>query len=452
MPMRALFPALILTSVVAPAAAEEQRYRPAMIKQEIKHPRKLQAVQAAPTSRTLFVHRCPEVVGCPINRGSQDNSITNTSSISQFATTTISAFTRGDAVWAGVMHCVRETYAPFAITVTDVDPGGDPHYEVIVGGDNSELRTDSPTAGGIAPFTCDEIPNAISFVFDVWGNNAAVICAVVAQESAHAFGLEHEMLPEDPMTYLAGPDNKRFRAEDAPCGEYDPRSCDCGGTKQNSYQQIVDLFGPGAPTPPLVSIKTPTTNKIVQPGFITRVDATDDVKVVVVELLIDGVVVGMSETPPFKIAAPADLAEGPHTLEARATDVQNVVATSAGVIVDLGPPCTAAAGCADGDVCVQGLCVVGPGEPGGLGATCQGPTECVSENCVMSSASESFCVETCDLSPGSCPSNFDCIPSGTGGVCWPQPEAGCCDSRSNPTGPALFALGFGVLVLRRRRR
>lgn len=452
MQMRALLVALTLTA--GPALAEPTQptepvqYRPMMIKQHVQ-PRS--GVAAAVSSRKLFVHRCPEVVGCPVVRGSEDNSATNTSSISSFSTTTIGPFTRGDTVWTNVMACVRETYAPYNIEVTDIDPGNDPHFEVMVGGDNTDLRNDSPNAGGIAPFTCGEIPNAISFVFDVWGNNAAVICSVVAQESAHAFGLEHEMLADDPMTYLSGPDNKRFRAEDAPCGEYEARQCECGGTTQNSYQHIVAMFGPGAPTPPTVSIKSPSSNKIVQPGFITKVDATDDVKVVKVELLVDGEVVAMTDTAPFKITAPADIAEGPHTIEAKATDIQGVEATSPAVVVELGPPCTAAAGCADGDVCVMGVCVLGPGEPGGLGNSCQSGSECVSDQCVQSSEG-GFCTESCDLSAGSCPSGFDCIPGGTAGVCFPQPEGGCCDSGGRPTGAALFALGFGVLLLRRRRR
>lgn len=455
MQLRALGLALTLICGAGTAWAEpaESSYRPMVIKQPItKTPRKQLQAAAAPTSRKLFVHRCPEGIGCPINRGSEDNSSTNTSSISSFSTTTIGPFTRGDQVWASVMACVRETYRPYNIEVTDVDPFNDPHYEVMVGGKNTDLRNDSPNAGGIAPFTCNEIPNAISFVFDVWGSNADLICSVVAQESAHAFGLEHEMLSDDPMTYLSGPDRKRFRAEEAPCGEYEERQCDCGGTKQNSYQMLVGLFGPGAPVPPTVAIKSPSSNKIVQPGFVTRIDATDDVKVVKVELLVDGAVVATVEAPPFKITAPDTIAEGPHTIEAKATNIQGVEATSAAVLVELGPPCTAAAGCAGGDVCVQGICVAGPDEPGGLGNSCQGNTECLSEQCVQSTEGGGFCTESCDLSPGSCPSGFDCVPGGTGGVCFPQPEAGCCDSRSSPTGPALFALGFGVLLLRRRRR
>ena len=209
------------------------------------------------------------------------------------------------------------------------------------------------------------------------------------------------------------------------------------------------------PTPPLVSIKSPSSNKIVQPGFITRVTATDDVKVVKVELLVDGEVLAMTDTAPFKLVAPTGLAQGAHTLEARATDVQGIEATSTAVLVDLGPPCTAASGCTDGDVCVMGLCVVGPGDPGGLGSDCQGDTECVSDNCVMSSAGGSVCVEACDLSPGSCPSDFECVAAGdNAGVCFPVPQAGCCDTRGrgNPAGPMLLALGLGVIVFRRRRR
>ncbi len=453
MRMRALVPVVVVVSagsaIAEDKATSEPQYRPMMVR--LPHVAK-PAVAQAPTSRTLFVHRCPEVVGCPITAGNEDDSSANISSIAGFSQVTIGPFTRGDAVWAGVMACVRETYAPFNIDVTDVDPGGDPHYEVIVGGKNADLGPNYQGAGGIAPFRCGEIPRAISYVFDVWGNNAAVICSVVAQESAHAFGLEHEMLPEDPMTYLSGPDNKRFRAEDAPCGEFEARSCECGGSTQNSYERIVSIFGPGAPTPPQVTIKAPTANKIVQPGFITRVDAIDDVKVVKVELIIDGTVVGEATAPPFKIAAPEDLALGSHTIEARATDIQDVVATSPAVIVELGPPCTASAGCADGDVCVMGVCVVGPGEPGGLGATCTSAAECLSDQCVMSNEMESFCVESCDIATaGSCPSGFDCIAGGATGICWPQPEGGCCDSRSNPGGALLFGLGFAVLLLRRRR-
>ncbi|MBA2539526.1 MAG: Ig-like domain-containing protein [Deltaproteobacteria bacterium] len=408
---------------------------------------------AAASSRILFVHRCPEILGCPVKTGSVDDSRTDTSSIIT-QSSTIGPFTRGNETWNAVMACARETYAPFNIEVTDVDPGNVPHFEVLVGGDNTDFGAGGEGAGGLAPATCSEIPNAISYVFDVWGNNADVICSVIGQESAHAFGLEHEMLPEDPMTYLSGPDKKRFRAEDAQCGEFEARSCRCGGQTQNSYQHLLALFGAGVPVPPTVAIKSPAVGKTVQPGFVTRVDATDEVKVIKVELLIDGVVVGETTAPPFNLKAPLDVAQGPHTIEARATDIQNGTATSAPVDVDLGPPCTAASGCESTDVCVMGLCVAGPDDPGGLGTSCQLGRECDSDSCVMDSTGAGFCVEACDLSPGSCPSGFDCVAAGSAGVCFPGPDAGCCDTGvrgTNPAGPLLLAFGLGALMLRRRR-
>lgn len=437
-----------------PTAPNGKPYRPRYIEVPAATPRIVGGPISQASSRILFVHRCPEGIGCPVNAGSVDDSRTNTSQIIP-SNTTIGPFTRGDETWQRVVQCVRETYAPFNITVTDIDPGGEPHYEVLVGGNNSMFGPGFEDAGGLAPATCTEIPNSISYVFDVWGNNADVICSVVAQESAHTFGLEHELHPEDPMTYLAGPDKKRFRAEQVDCGEDFPRACRCGGTTQNSYEHLLAMFGEGTPVPPVVAIKSPSAGKTVQPGFITRVDATDETKVVKVELIIDGTVVGEDTEAPFKIVAPLDLAQGPHTVEARATDIQDDVATSSAVAVDLGPPCTAADGCEGDDVCVMGLCVAGPGAPGGLGSGCQGSGECLSDNCVMDTTGAGYCVESCDLSPGSCPSGFDCIPAGTGGVCFPGPDAGCCDTGvrgTNPAGPMLLALGLGVLVFRRRRR
>jgi hypothetical protein len=400
----------------------------------------------------IYVHRCP-LEGCVVREG-QDDSRTDTSSIAS-GTRTIGAFTRGDAVWQQVMDCVRATYAPFNIGVTDIDPGAVPHFEHIVGGRPTDLDPGLSGAGGVSPFTCGEIPNAITYTFDIWGSNAAVICGVVAQETAHAFGLEHELNPSDPLTYLNGPYPKRFQATDTECGEFEARPCDCGGSTQNSYEYIVSMFGPGIPTAPSVAIASPSANKQVQPHFVTRVEATDDVAIDKVELLVDGNVVAETREAPYKIVAP-DLPEGPHTIEARAYDVQGTPATSAPVAIELGPPCTAATGCSGDDVCVMGGCLPGPEVSGGLGHTCQANTECLSGQCLTDSNSgDHFCVEGCDLAvAGSCPSGFSCIAAGPTGVCWPDEVSGCCDTgvrNRTPVGAMLLGLGLVVLVLRRRR-
>ncbi|HSN26891.1 MAG TPA: Ig-like domain-containing protein [Kofleriaceae bacterium] len=402
----------------------------------------------APSSNIIYLKRC--IGGCPVHYGMIDDSRTQTSSIAS-GDVTIGPFTQSDQVWADLVQCVKNTYAPYNVVVTDVDPGSVPHFENIVGGAPGDLRGDIPNAGGVAPFTCDEIPNAISYTFDVYGPDPLTLCWTASQETAHAFGLEHELLQQDPMTYLGAELPKRFRDVDAGCGEYTPRACKCPRQTQNSYRMIVGLFGPGAPSPPTVMFTSPTDGKNVQPGFAIDVAATDDVRVDHVELYIDGTLAGSTTTEPFTFTTP-DLALGPHMLEARAIDVQGTPA-SATIAVTAVPPCTQTKGCEGTDVCVQGVCVPGPKQPGGLGAICQIDEECLSMTCGDGGEPLKHCVEACDLATkGTCPLGFDCVPAGSGGVCWPAPSGGCCDSGgSAPRGALTLAGALLVLVLRRRR-
>jgi uncharacterized protein (TIGR03382 family) len=218
---------------------------------------------------------------------------------------------------------------------------------------------------------------------------------------------------------------------------------------QNSYRMIVGLFGPGAPSPPAVMITSPADGKKVQPEFAIDVVATDDVRVDHVELYIDGALAQMVMAEPYSFTAPADLAIGTHTIEARAIDVQGTPG-SATITIDQGEPCTATKGCDGTDVCVMGNCVPGPDQPGGLGVVCSHNEDCLSMLCADGGESLEHCVETCDVATkGSCPASFDCLSAGATGVCWPAAEGGCCDAGGAP--PLLLALGAVVLVLRRRR-
>jgi len=401
------------------------------------------------SSRVIYVRRCPST-GCVVRQGPTDDSRTDTSSIAM-GDRVIGSYKAGDAVWTAMMACVTATYAPFNVQVTDVDPGTvAPHFEHVVGGLPTDLRDDIANAGGVSPFDCAEIPNAITFTFsDAYGAmpDPEQLCWTVSQETAHAFGLEHEYLASDPMTYLGGVLPKRFQAMDVQCGEFMTRACMCGNATQNSYKHIVTMFGAGSPTPPIVRIKSPSDGKTVQPHFNVTVDATDDTAIDRVELYIDGTLAGMTSTAPYVIAAP-DLDEGPHTVEARAYDVQETPA-SAMISVDLGPPCTAAAGCESTDVCVMGQCIPGPGAAGGLGDRCTENGDCLSMQCTPVTGAM-YCSATCDPSTsGTCPHDFQCVANGDSGVCLPG-GGGCCDAGASPGGPALLA-ALIAFVLRRRR-
>jgi hypothetical protein len=441
--MRALLITLLLAS---PAFAEKPR--PVMIPVAPLVPQPL----AAPTSRIVYMHRCG-VAGCAINAGTPDNSRTNTSQIAS-QNTTIGAFTQSDDVWKKMVLCVKATFAPFNIEITEQDPGPSvEHYEHVVGGKPTQLDPTLTNAGGVASFRCGGIDNAMNFTFDVYGADADTLCWTAAQEIAHGFGLEHELNARDPLTYLAGYLPKRFQAAPTACGEGTPRTCACTGGMQSTYTHILDMFGAGTATPPTVAIKSPTANKTVQPRFVTRVDVMDDSGIDHVELIIDGSKVPGSETStePYTIVAPDTIEQGPHQLEVRAYDVAGTPA-SAMIDITMGPPCTASSGCTGSDVCVAGVCIPGPDAAGGLGYDCSANSECISRTCLKDQGqSYGHCVEQCDPAiEGVCPSGFECLADAA--VCWPNDSGGgCCDAGTSPGGPLLLGFGILVIVLRRRR-
>jgi len=408
---------------------------------------------AAPSSKIIYVKRCPSS-GCVVHFGTVDDSRTQTTSISGGGDKTIGGFSQGDQIWSDLMDCVRTTYSPFGVTVTDVDPGSTvPHFENLVGGKPSDLDPTLPAnVGGIAPFDCVEIPNAITYTFDVYGPDAYSLCATVAQETAHAFGLDHEYLAQDPMTYLPGYYPKRFQDDDSQCGRFQLETCMCGRTTQNSYRMIVGLFGPGAPITPDVMILRPSDGKVVQPGFAVSATATSIVRIDHVELYVDGVLAGMATMAPYVITLDG-IDPGEHAIEVRAIDVQGTPG-SATATITMGPPCTADKGCSDGDVCVMGVCIAGPSEPGGLGVECTSNDQCNSMQCVNGGEALEHCGAPCDPNVGGvCPHGFACESDGAGnGTCYPTPDAGCCNAGGSPAGAFALAAAVGAMIARRRRR
>src|SRR5690606_7201447 len=161
-------------------------------------PEELAPAATSHTSDIIYLNRC--VGGCTITPG-KENSRTNTSSIAG-VTRTISEFKHDDAAWDAVVRCVRDIYEPYAIEITDEDPGNQPHFEAIVAGMPEELGRET-SIGGVAPYRCQIINDAISFSFANRYRDPQDICVTVAQETAHAFGLDHEFLCSDPMTYLS---------------------------------------------------------------------------------------------------------------------------------------------------------------------------------------------------------------------------------------------------------
>lgn len=227
-----------------------------------------------------------------------DDARTNRSSIAcsdDNGVADVGAFAGSDAQWLDVLSCVQDLFAPFRLTVTDVEPIDVDYIEHVVGGDPEQVGMSGGVAG-VSPFACQVIPGAVTYTFaDVYGNDTRAICETAAQEVAHAFGLDHAYMCEDPMTYLTGCGDKAFQDAWVPCGEFEPRQCGCADGTQNSVATMMDLFGPADGTewhppvdaaPPAVSLLGPDDAAVLPANTTITIvaRASDDAGLAMVEL------------------------------------------------------------------------------------------------------------------------------------------------------------------------
>lgn len=208
----------------------------------------------------------------------------------------IGGFSGSDSQWNTMRDCVADLFSRFNVYVTDQEPLSGQYVEAVVGG--SPEQAGMPWGvGGVAPYFCEVIPSAVVYAFaDVYGNDMQGVCETVAQEISHAFGLDHEFLCEDPMTYLSGCGAKTFQDVAAQCGEYEPRECSCGGTTQNSVQMMYELLGASdgtTPPPPAddredpeVTLLSPDSGATLEANSTITIEAlaVDDVGLSVVQL------------------------------------------------------------------------------------------------------------------------------------------------------------------------
>lgn len=153
-------------------------------------------------------------------------------------------WTGGDTRWKQLMACVDKQFAPFAVTVTDRRPTTDDFIMVVVGGKPSDVGIKDKEVAGLSPFNGAVIPRSVVFAFaGATSNNVETNCETIAMEVGHSYGLDHEYLCKDVMTYLRGCGAKRFVNETAPCGEAKKRNCETGGTTQNSFAHLISVLG-----------------------------------------------------------------------------------------------------------------------------------------------------------------------------------------------------------------
>jgi hypothetical protein len=387
-----------------------------------------------------------------------------------------------DAEWNAIVQCVREVYSPYAVMVTDVKPTqGGTYNRGLVGGLSNDFGY-PPTIGGLGPpSSCSPQSNVSSVTFsdafplmDFGTQQARIyfLCGVVAQETAHGYGLEHEYSFTDntsscrsPMTYRNDCGGEKFfRGLPANCGEYATRPCVCGAL-QNSHQRLLTAFGPGTPITgaPHVTITNPTNGAMIGNGVAIVAAAGAQRGVEKVELWLNnhkwaevlGAAWGANGQPDpssYNVLMPTNVPDGIIDVVLKAYDDINVETDSAIVTVTKGAPCATADTCAKGQKCDAGKCYW-DAPTGALGDNCTFNEFCTSGIC-SGTADKQICTMSCVLgSMDACPTSYDCImTSASEGICFPTDAGGgCCSATGAPwasSGLAAIVLG---LVLRRRR-
>ena len=463
-------------AVVCSLAASAFAERP----HTLAFPRPYSPDQEAVSSNVIFLDRCAN--GCTIRPGADDSTRDTSSLVS--TTGTLTAFNCGDTVWQQVVSCMQDVFSSYNVVITDVDPGTQSHLEIKVAGNACDVLPSSYCAsvGGVAFYTCGTYyNNALVFDFaNEYSCNANEICATAAQEIAHTWSLDHVTDNTDPMTYF-GYSGRRYFHDNVSCGSdctdaggnfctvgqsgcTDPEGASCTAQQthvcrcdsssiQNDNQAILNIFGPGNPTLPTVTITKPLDGEAVSPGFAVAADVSSPYGVMKADLTVDGMPSGSITSSPYVFNAPATLAPGPHTVTVTGYDIHSNK-TTAMITAIIGNPCTKASDCpGNSDYCIGGRCVPGSGVPGGLGSMCATSTDC-KDNLCASDGTNMYCTVAC--MKGQCPSGFGCLPTGSGsdtsGVCWPSYDdgsGGCNADRGAPVTLGLVCLG---LALSRRRR
>jgi len=161
----------------------------------------------------------------------------------------------------------------------------------------------------------------------------------MSQEIAHSYGLDHELLASDPMTYLGYTGERAFQDQTVSCGEFSPRSCGISGIvcrpNQNSVQllyQRVGKYGDDTDAP-AITVNQPSDGDVVSPSFDIVATASDNRIVTSATIAIDGLTVAtLPGAGPFELTTDP-LTTGEHVIVVEASDGTNLGMVSRTVMV-----------------------------------------------------------------------------------------------------------------------
>jgi hypothetical protein len=144
------------------------------------------------------------------------------------------------AVVADLTRQIDEAFAPYDIVVTSTRPVAGPYTMVMVGGDPALFQMD-PRVAGVAFMDCENRQEGnVVFAFPApLGGSVHGLFTTIAQEAAHAFGLQHSSDPNDLMYPRVDLSQRSFQDRDSAVAS--PKYCD--GDIQNSHRRLLQLVG-----------------------------------------------------------------------------------------------------------------------------------------------------------------------------------------------------------------
>lgn len=463
---------------------------------QVEKPEAYTGPQGATISPYIYLNRCTG--GCNIMASSMNDARTNASTIPKmgpgcpgYPTCVVQEFENAagqtgadaNAEWGELVQCLKEVYSPFQVTVVDEKPTNGVSYTMAVIGGIPQNIGLSTGILGIAPLAgdCSAQDNVISFSFaNAHGGSGLQrtnnLCWTVAQEIAHALGLDHEYMfsdgtsaCSDPMTYRTDCGGQKFfRNKAASCGEDSVRPCQCGGS-QNSHVKIRGVFGEGTSliAAPTVVVNSPVNGGAATVGQIVGVQAGSARGVAKVELWLNnykwaevpGALFGgdgQRNPSDYVLRFPNDVPDGVIDIVVKAADDLGITTSSSTVTVTKGAPCASEATCAKGQKCDAGKCYW-DAPTGTLGAACDYNQFCESGICLETSEG-GLCSQDCIVGVAdACPMDFECLAVGNGGRCIPVDDGGGCCSVGDEGSSVWMHFGLsaailGFVVRRRRKR
>ena len=222
--------------------------------------------QAAGQPHLLYIN----FDGAVLRRGCGNDSRHDCSTLAELFSGYVGPFVGTEHRRVSILQAVRKDLAEFGVRPVMTRPPAEAGYTMVLYGD---LGTQD--FAGIAPYIdCDNLwPNDTSFAGAFQGSNIG--STIILQEAAHTWGLEHVNAPFDNLHPFVAASTPAFQDKcnkivantdldevGGTCNLVHEKFCDAGF--QNSYQELLYLFGPAVPdvSPPTLEITSPAEGSV----------------------------------------------------------------------------------------------------------------------------------------------------------------------------------------------